>query len=160
MTTPRPATARASQRAMRTRDARSQAAATAAAGRANGHIRCQHTHMGTANRVFELAKNRARSARRSHERPGCANGARRELAVDMRGAEGERARVKNDTAVSCAQTRQTIKRECHPHLIGLPRTGSGEGPSKQMQTHLNFVGPQSMRFGRVRLMQQLGRCAS
>ena len=73
----------------------------------------------------------------------------------MRGVEGERARIKNEVATSCAQTRQTVKRESTPHLVGLPQTDSGEGPSKEMQTHLNFVSPPSMRVRELMHQQQL-----
>ena len=97
--------------------------------------------------------------RRRHARPGCSSAAHRELSEDMRGVDGECAPKKKCEATSCAQTRQTVKRACPPHLEGLPRTGSGKGASKEMQTHLNFVSPPSMRFRELRFKQQLGRRA-
>ena len=98
--------------------------------------------------------------RRRHARPGCSSAAHRELSEDMRGVDGECAPKKKCGATPCAQTRQTVKREYHPHLNGFPRTGSGKGASKEMQTHVNFVSPPSMRFREIRFKQQLGRCAS
>ena len=98
--------------------------------------------------------------RRRHARPGCSSAAHRELSEDMRGVDGECAPKKKYEAASCAQTRQTVRRATPPaHLNGFPRKVSGEGPCKQMQTHLNFVSPPSMRVRELSLMQQLGRRA-
>ena len=51
------------------------------------------------------------------------------------------------------------KENLPPHLNGFPPTGSGKGASKEMQTHLNYVSPPSMRFREIRFKQQLGRRA-
>ena len=59
-------------------------------------------------------KTRARSAHLACARGSSTSAAQRELFEDMRGVEGECARMKNDVATSCKQTRQTVKKRVPP----------------------------------------------